>query len=415
MSLVDDIVKKSKSKPNSKAVFEAFGDLVSRALGGNIEKKIEKLQENENNGILFTKDKSTDQLRWMGIYSSNYLDDDYPADIISAQAHKEFIERAEKGEAPYPELWHAHTEGTKWGTTDFLAFDEDTGVAYASGLVDKGHEKEAYALAKYGKGRLGLSHGMERKSLRRDDPDDDRVITQYNSYEISDLPLRWAANGMTALSFSETTTSKNTEDGMAISERKKQYLTDAGLSEEQVAELEQLGKEQAELNAERPRKEKPEEDTAKGAEAQEEQPAKESETAEGEVGEENDTEKEGNEAEQEEQEAVTLSKEEALAVIAKGFEDFGGAVAEVLEKIDARLAKVEQLEKARAEKEKEQMLAPAYSGILEKISAIGAKETELGDEDDLLKDRPEETEFDDSSIKSGRDIVANAIGTLFKQ
>lgn len=410
-----------KNKPIHEKISSSFSNLVSRAFSGNIENKLERLQKNENSGILFTKDKNTGQIRWFGIYSSNYLDDDFPADIISSEAHKGFIDRVEKGVVPYPELWHAHIKGSRWGVADWLAYDDETGIAYASGLVDIGREKEAFTLAGYKKGKLGLSHGMDRKSLRRDDPFDKRVITQYNSYEISDLPLRWAANGMTALSFSETANSGYKEDGMTISESKKQYLTDAGLSEEQISGLEALGEKQAEENAGRPRKEKPEEEEKEATEEStlEENSAKESETANGESGEENDTEKEGVEETETENDAEVekeaLTKDEVLKAVSSGIEEFAKAFADALEKIDSRVAQIENLEKQRAEKEKEQMLAPALSGILEKVRSIGAEEAEVKDGDPLFEDGPKETPFNKESVTSGRDFVANTIGSLFSK
>lgn len=409
----------------------SFMDLVLKAFSGKEiarEEKAKELFENDEHGIRFTKDKKTGQYRWFGIYSSNYLDDDYPADIISADAHKGFIERVEKGEVPYPELWHAHTKGTQWGETDWLYYDDETGLAYASGLVNTGHEKEAEALANYGKGNLGMSHGMQRESLKRD-PVNKEVITQYVSYEISDLPLRWAANGMTALSFSETNISKDMEDSMAISETKKQYLTDAGLSEEQISELETLGKQQAEANADRPRKEKPADEIQEGEEkegteetAPTEDHAKESETAEGEQGEETPAEKGAEEDADEPEDGDTekegetdLTREEIVEVLGKGLEELGTVVAEALEKLNARIDNLEKVEKERVEKEKEQMLAPGISGILQKISTVGSQEAEISADDPLLKDGPKETEFNKESFKDGREFVAETIGNLFKQ
>ena len=41
----------------------------------------------------------------------NYLDDDYPSDILSRDAHVKFINKVQNKELDYPELWLWHLRG----------------------------------------------------------------------------------------------------------------------------------------------------------------------------------------------------------------------------------------------------------------------------------------------------------------
>lgn len=384
-----------------KAIFGAFKKAEE---SNNIIEEIESLSKSLDSDIKFFKDRKTGNLRWIAAWSSNYLDDDIPPDIISEQSHKDFIERVEKGLAQYPELWHWHTEGTKWGITDWLAYDEDCGIVWASGTIDEGHEKEALALIK-SKIELGVSHGM--KDIVRS-PVDKKVIAQHTTYEISDLPLRWAANKMTALFIAGN---NSTEVNMTLSNEKKQYLRDAGLPEEEVENLDAFGAKQAEKFSNRAQKEKeessePEEKEAKLPEETKQETVEgkqenenadlESEKAKSETGEETekpeDEQKSGEEVEKPEEKDSVDQTFAIKAMIEASFEQFGDGVIKALEKIEARVAELEKANKSREKREKEKALQPLSTSILERLSSIGAKETELDESDDLLKQKPVETE-----------------------
>lgn len=140
--------------------------------------------------------------RWFAVWSNNFQDRDDPPDIISKAAHLDFIDRVQKGEADYPELWHFHQEGTKWGQSDMLAFiplldNPDVGFTIASGSVDKGKESHAEFFATQTELVVGVSHGM-KEVVRVLDGNNNQIISRYTTYEISDLPLDLAANALTS-------------------------------------------------------------------------------------------------------------------------------------------------------------------------------------------------------------------------
>lgn len=153
--------------------------------------------ESGQEGAMVFKDKN-DNWRWVAVYSNNYLDADNPPDIISKQAHLDYVERVVTGRVPYPELWHWHIKGSAFGRTDYLTivespFDEDAVFMLASGNVTEGFENEAIALANRSE-PIGVSHGMKNIVT---DPERPYLIISYDTYEISPLPQNWAANPYT--------------------------------------------------------------------------------------------------------------------------------------------------------------------------------------------------------------------------
>jgi hypothetical protein len=174
--------------------------------------------------------KEGDRYRWLAVFSNKYRDRDNPPEILADAAHKEFVEAVDKGEWPMPELWHWHVPGSRWGVADWLAYDEASGFPLASGWVDAGHEKEAEALAEMTEPIL-TSHGMPRGEIVRD-ASDPTIITRYRSKEVSDLPGWAAANPLTGFQIF-----KEVSD-MAIPDAKKQYLRQAGLTDERITQIE---------------------------------------------------------------------------------------------------------------------------------------------------------------------------------
>ena len=191
-----------------------------------VKPKRQPEQRAPTNGLFVWKEG--DRYRWFAVYSNKYRDSDTPPEIICEKAHIEFVETVDKGLAPYPELWHWHVPGSRWGRSDWLAYDPSTGFSMASGFVDQAHESEAKAIAELPE-PLGVSHGLEVKGR---DESDNTIITQYESYEISDLPIEAAANKLTGF------TMLKEDKGMSIPDEKKAYLKRVGLSEEKISEIE---------------------------------------------------------------------------------------------------------------------------------------------------------------------------------
>jgi hypothetical protein len=176
--------------------------------------------------------------RWLAIYSNNYRDDDGIPEILSAEAHKDFVKAVDSGEWPQPELWYWHVPMSSMGKSTMVAYDEAAGFAVASGVFNEGMESVAESLQK--KSDLAVSHGMPVSEIERD-ADDPTIITRYRSREISFLPLKAAANKLTG-SF---ITSKE-DDSMAIDDTKLQALVELGFDVETLTSTVEEAKTQAE-------------------------------------------------------------------------------------------------------------------------------------------------------------------------
>jgi hypothetical protein len=198
---------------------------------------------NKSDGaITLWKNKQLGQTRWLAAYSSNYLDDDYPSDILSREAHIDYINKVQSKELPYPELWLWHLKGTAIGEADYLFYDDDNGIAMATGFIYNGMEKVAQNLAKTNM-QLGTSHGMT--FVKRSEKDK-KVIDEYVTIEISILPLVAAANKMTSIYIHEENNMMSTEQ--------KDFLRSSGMSDDDIARVESRNKQLADENSLRERK-----------------------------------------------------------------------------------------------------------------------------------------------------------------
>jgi hypothetical protein len=156
-------------------------------------------------------------MRWMAVYSNNYRDDDNPPEIISKDAHLDFVRAVDAGEWPMPELWHWHVKGSRYGVATIIAYDEDTGMSLAVGTIDKGMESIAEAI--FARQPL-VSHGMPTPEIRRDETDP-TIMTRYRTKEISTLPDVAAANKITFYDLKE-------QENMNIPEKKLEELEAVG-------------------------------------------------------------------------------------------------------------------------------------------------------------------------------------------
>jgi hypothetical protein len=142
----------------------------------------------ERNAILVEKD-ANNNWRWVGWVSNNFID--WDGDIISEDAHKEYVEWWENNKDVSPAFLSWHTPGTaREQPVDFIMYEK--GFLIASGILN---EQEAAGLLKaQSKQELGMSHGTFVFGRDAEDP---RIITKYRMYEMSDLPLMNAANPFT--------------------------------------------------------------------------------------------------------------------------------------------------------------------------------------------------------------------------
>jgi len=145
------------------------------------------------------------------------------------------VDVVDAGDWPYPKLWLWHIKGSESGYADWLHYDQETGFNCASGVVANKQVAEKLV----GMGDLLVSHGMPVEYIERN-PLDSTIITNYRSVEISPLPSWAAANELTDFALLKEVSN------MAIPEEKKDFLRQAGLSDEQIATIEDGLKEKAE-------------------------------------------------------------------------------------------------------------------------------------------------------------------------
>jgi hypothetical protein len=164
-------------------------------------------------------------------YSNNYRDDDNPPEIISSQSHKEFGEALEKGEWPMPKLWLWHIPYPVGQVTSHT-YDENTGFSLAGAVFDKGKEWVAEGILK--SKWNGVSHGMPKEEVKRDDSDG-TIITRHRTREISLLP-EWAAANK--LSFYLIGKEIDMNENKELPAHKRQEFVEA-FGEDKVAQIEE--------------------------------------------------------------------------------------------------------------------------------------------------------------------------------
>lgn len=190
------------------------------------EGKTQKEQETKE----FFVWKEDDTYRWMAAYSNNRRDNDNPPEIISSDSHKAFDENLQKGLCPMPELWLWHVNYPV-GITQYHTYDESTGFPVAAGIFNKDCEWAAEGIikAKWN----GVSHGMPTRHIKRD-KEDNSIITQHVTKEITILPAWAAAN---KLSFHLINKEAEMQDEKGLPEHKRQEFIEA-FGEERVAQME---------------------------------------------------------------------------------------------------------------------------------------------------------------------------------
>lgn len=320
--------------------------------------------------------KEADLYRWFAVYSNSYRDVDNPPEIISEKSHMNFVKEVDEGRLPYPELWHWHVKGTKYGQADFVAYDQDTGFAMAAGYILPGHEAEAEALA--AKDNIKVSHGMPPETVVRDEVDDS-VIVGHATVEISDLPDFAAANQLTGFMIIPQ------EDTMALPKEKKEYLQSLGIDVDAVElNLSKAAAKAAELGIER--KEKTEETPAEttSTEPQGATPAVETPVAET-----HDEEVKSLPT------AATLSAADVASIVTEAITPFAIQIAELG-------AVVKELkEKADAPVQGQSMVTSAQlisQMISKNLSAVGNPATAVAKNAALAKEGPAQT--DPSAVTS---------------
>jgi hypothetical protein len=205
-----------KPKMESKSLLHRVAakllDGSSGKLRGDAGQEVEPAPQPLENDWFFTKARDGN-LWWMAVATNNFRDNDYPPEVFTAKAHQNLMARYESGATPLPELWYWHTPGTRWGEAKMAGFDD--GLVWYAGTVDPGMEHVAQkvaALAPF----LRVSHGYRNFSY------DDKargIIGEYETFEVSPLPLSREANPLTAFAVSD-----KEMDSMEITREKRDHL-----------------------------------------------------------------------------------------------------------------------------------------------------------------------------------------------
>lgn len=196
---------------------------------GSAMKSVFERKDNTSDIMLW---KEGDGYRWIGRYSNNFRDDDNPPEIISADSHKKFVEKVDKGLVRLPELWIWHMKNLAIGISDWVLYD-DAGFSVAGGHSLPG-TNEIFETLSHVKG-IAMSHGMLKDTIKRD-PNDNTIIVEHETREISILPRWSAANKMTGFAV----LSNSEEVTMIPSEKKERLAKEWGLSEAQISALEAM-------------------------------------------------------------------------------------------------------------------------------------------------------------------------------
>jgi len=340
--------------------------------------------------------------RWFGIFSNKFRDNDKPSEILSEKAHVEFIDRVEKGEVDYPELYVWHIP-VSVGKTDLMAYEE-SGFAIVTGLFT--NEGVAMALSK-SDADLAMSHGMPVAHIKRD-KDDPTIIVSYISEEVSVLPRDVAANKMT-----DFVVLKEDESMAIIPKEKRSQVVDL-LGDDLTAELENSlisrGKSAEQAGVEFKEGEDIETSPAEEATLVTEEGTEI--VAEVEVVEEVTIEAEVDiEVEAEETETDYVSKgemTEALVTIARVL---SGGLDAINGRLDQIEKSVDEVQKEDDEKLDERIATTSSASLAAKIAeglvakdagtVIGTKAAHLHGNNKLAKDGPEQTEPEEAGEFNG--------------
>jgi hypothetical protein len=177
--------------------------------------------ESYDSPIILFKD-NTGQMRFFCHPSNCFRDREF--EILTSEAHKEYVQWVTDNPQYYPELQLWHVPATKCGKVDWIDYADD--FLCASGVVYKDWEAVVTKAVQMG---AGMSHGfipVHSKSDARD-------VEAYRSFEFTILPVAHAANALTDIDLLNWS-----EKDMGFTPVKRKYFSDLGLSEEQITGLE---------------------------------------------------------------------------------------------------------------------------------------------------------------------------------
>lgn len=129
--------------------------------------------------------------RWVGWWTNNFQDKE--GELFSLKAIDDYVDRVRSGLTPYPELWAYHIPGSRHGEAQFVGRIGHYAIAAGSFDDTSLGRRAADVYARRGKG-YAMSHGFTYPTSQLIDG----VFHQFNTFEISTLPVKAAANPYTA-------------------------------------------------------------------------------------------------------------------------------------------------------------------------------------------------------------------------
>ena len=361
----------------------------------------EKHEENSQHVMTIWKEKGGGY-KWLARYSNNRRDRDLPPEIISSESHHNFVDKVEKGLAPYPELWLWHVKEWKIGKATWVAYD-DTGFAMAAGYFNEGCEPVAEWLSK--QSDFLVSHGMPPYTIKRD-AEDKSVIIEHETREVSPLPSFNAANELTGF----ITMSKEAE--MAIPKGKREALIkDYGLNEATLDDLEERNKVMAEDADSKGVESKEVTEDAKEEETKEEVTTEES-VAEAKTEEVAETEdettdeaKENDDVEDvtQEEDAPYPTRKEVADGVAKVFLPLFQEQAEKIKSLETSIVKIAETLIALTEADEDKVIKAIQDTPMSSLTAllsqnmersVGNEKNKVDGRETLAKSKPKETKVE---------------------
>ena len=161
----------------------AAADLILSALG------LKRRQQVQVSGFKVYQTDSGP--RWVGWWTNNFQDKE--GELFSLKAIDDYVDRVRSGLTPYPELWAYHIPGSKHGEAQFVGRIDHYAIAAGSFDDTTLGQRAADVYARAGK-KYAMSHGFNYPPSQLIDG----VFHQFNTFELSTLPVKAAANPYTA-------------------------------------------------------------------------------------------------------------------------------------------------------------------------------------------------------------------------
>lgn len=184
-----------------------------------------------------------DSWRFKGLFTNDILDRD--GETLTLESHEFFLDSIEKGIWPMPELWPFHVD-CPVGVVDDIGLvkgDDNHNYILVSGYGYPNYSQMFKAWSEWpSDDPLGMSHGMPRVFIKRDEADPSRIV-RYLTKEVTVLPQSRAANTKTMFIVEEKAMKK-------LNPEQLEFLKNSGMGDEEIEELQKMAAPDDMLNKE---------------------------------------------------------------------------------------------------------------------------------------------------------------------